>query len=79
MVGSYVNNSPEFCFVVEGLEGSICGYLMAALDSKAYYNKMDTDWIPFMKENYPLPVDSTEPSPEPVQMLPFEVSLRNKF
>ncbi len=40
--------------MVEDEEQGICGYVLGALDTKAFYAKTQITWIPAMKEKYPL-------------------------
>ena len=44
-VGGFLTLSPEYCFVVEDDSG-LCGYALAVLDAKGYYNKLEVSWIP---------------------------------
>lgn len=53
LVGGMLTLSPEYCFIVED-EIGLCGYVLAVLDSKTYYNKMEVSWIPEMLKKYPL-------------------------
>jgi protein O-GlcNAcase/histone acetyltransferase len=53
-IGAYLENSPEYCFVVEDAQG-VCGYVLAALDAKTHLEYLETSWIPAMKEKYPTP------------------------
>ncbi|KAK3094526.1 hypothetical protein FSP39_002884 [Pinctada imbricata] len=54
IIGGLVTLSPEYCFVVEDDEG-VCGYVVAALDSKDLLNKAELSWVPAMCEKYPKP------------------------
>ncbi|XP_072026542.1 protein O-GlcNAcase-like isoform X2 [Amphiura filiformis] len=54
LVGHFLTLSPEYCFVLE--EGDqIVGYVLATLDAKAYFKKMEVAWITEMKRKYPKP------------------------
>ncbi|MDB5541183.1 MAG: family acetyltransferase [Devosia sp.] len=37
--------APEFAFVVEGPDG-VCGYVLGALDTPAFYEKLEVEWFP---------------------------------
>ena len=56
----------------------MCGYVLAALDSRSFYDQFVTEWAPEVAKNYPLPhVGIKELTPEEVCMLgrggePFE-------
>lgn len=62
LVGAFVTISPEYCFVLEDSEG-ICGYALAALDAKLFYQKAEVAWYNFLKEKYPKPETSNGLSP----------------
>lgn len=51
-IGAYLQNSPEYCFVIEDCQG-VCGYVLAALDAKTHLEYLETTWIPAMKDKYP--------------------------
>ncbi|XP_046600715.1 protein O-GlcNAcase isoform X1 [Neodiprion lecontei] len=53
LVGSYLLLSPELCMVVEDEDG-IVGYALAALNLKAFNQKMAISWIPELQAKYPL-------------------------
>jgi protein O-GlcNAcase / histone acetyltransferase len=53
-VGPYVFLEPTLAFCVEDSAGDICGYVLAAADSAAFYAKCRTDWFPRMAEKHPL-------------------------
>lgn len=55
LVGAYLAYSPEMCFIVEDEAGSVCGYVLAAADAKAYYNFYETMWVPQMAAKYEKP------------------------
>lgn len=52
-IGGFLTLSPEYCFVVEDDLG-LCGYALAVLDAKKYYNKLEVSWIPELLKKYPL-------------------------
>ena len=53
-VGPYLAFEPELSLVVED-DGGVCGYCLAALDSRAFYARYDRQWRPQLCERYPLP------------------------
>jgi ribosomal protein S18 acetylase RimI-like enzyme len=50
--------APEFAFVVEGPSG-VCGYVLGALDSRSFYEKLVTEWFP------PIAARLRDPGPDP--------------
>ncbi|XP_050397584.1 protein O-GlcNAcase isoform X1 [Patella vulgata] len=66
-LGQFINVSPEYCFVVEDDEG-VCGYALAALDSKTLYQKSNMEWKPAMCDKYPKPnKEEMTPADEVIQ------------
>jgi ribosomal protein S18 acetylase RimI-like enzyme len=53
-VGPYLAYEPELSLVVEDDQG-VCGYCLAALDSRAFYARYDQKWRPQLCERFPLP------------------------
>jgi ribosomal protein S18 acetylase RimI-like enzyme len=53
-VGPYLAYEPEFSLVVEDGEG-VCGYCLAALDSRSFYARYDRQWRPALCQRFPLP------------------------
>jgi len=51
-VGPYLHLENEFAFVLEDNIG-VCGYVLGALDSPKFYQKLLNQWIPKMKLLYP--------------------------
>jgi len=60
-VGGYLALQPELCFLLEDDEG-ICGYVLAALDSKSFYKKLQEEYLPSIcqKEGYKCPPTGPE-------------------
>jgi ribosomal protein S18 acetylase RimI-like enzyme len=58
-VGPYLAFEPELALVLEDADG-VCGYTLAALDSRAFYARYDAEWRPDLVARYPPP--PTEPS-----------------
>ena len=44
-VGPYLALEPELSFVLEDAAG-VCGYVLGALDSRAFYRRYDVEWRP---------------------------------
>ena len=57
-IGPYVVLSPELSFVLEDSRG-VCGYVLAALDSRGFYDKFTNDWLPQLVGKYPSPPSSS--------------------
>ena len=49
-VSPYLHLSPELAFVLEDPEGSVCGYVLAALHSDAFYRRYVDEWLPKMRQ-----------------------------
>lgn len=49
--GPYVIYQPELAFVLEDDEG-VCGYTLGALDSEAFYRRMNDEWLSKLREEY---------------------------
>lgn len=44
----YQEFAPDFAFVIEH-EASVCGYVLGALDSGAFYRKLAQEWFPVLR------------------------------
>ncbi len=53
-VGPYVTFEPSLVFVAEDAAG-IGGYIVAALDSQAFEQRLEQDWWPALRARYPEP------------------------
>ena len=53
-VGPYLAYEPRLSLVVVDDDG-VCGYCLAALDSRAFYAAYDRQWRPQLCEQFPLP------------------------
>jgi ribosomal protein S18 acetylase RimI-like enzyme len=53
-VGPYLVLEPELSLVVEDEQG-VCGYALAALDSRAFYARYDREWRPELCRQFPPP------------------------
>ncbi len=49
----YIHLSTELSFVLEDSDGNICGYVLGALNSNAFYERFVNEWLPKMKQRYP--------------------------
>src|SRR5688572_20861042 len=54
-VGPYIRFEPEFAFVAEDQLG-ICGYVLAALDSRLFYTRYEKEWRPVLCSHHAEPV-----------------------
>jgi protein O-GlcNAcase/histone acetyltransferase len=70
MVGAFLTNSPDYCFVVEDQDG-VCGYVLSALDCKVHNQKQSMAWIPAMQEKYPKPEKTNDLSPAEEMIMGF--------
>lgn len=46
-------------FVLEDSRG-VCGYILGAFDSKTFYERLETEWFPPLREQYPKPTGHEE-------------------
>ncbi len=53
-VGPYLAFAPELGLILEDADG-VCGYALAALDSRAFYRRYDAEWRPDLCARYPDP------------------------
>lgn len=53
-VGPYLVFEPELSFVLEDDEG-VCGYALAAFDSRAFYDRYEREWRPALCRRYAAP------------------------
>jgi ribosomal protein S18 acetylase RimI-like enzyme len=53
-VGPYLMFEPELSLVLEDAQG-ICGYALAALDSRAFYERYEREWRPQLCAQFPKP------------------------
>jgi ribosomal protein S18 acetylase RimI-like enzyme len=52
--GPYPAFEPSLAFVAEDSEG-VCGYVLGALDSRAFEERCERDWWPALRVRYPEP------------------------
>ena len=67
--------SPEYCMVVED-ESGVCGYALTTPDIKVYQERWSKEWVPQMKEKYPMPADV---SPDSDNLSPSQVCAVDNF
>ncbi len=53
-VGPYLAFEPEFSLILEDPQG-ICGYALAAPDSRTFYERYEREWRPHLCARYPAP------------------------
>lgn len=53
-VGPYLVFEPDLSFVLEDAQG-VCGYVLAAFDSAAFYRRYREEWLPAMRVRHPDP------------------------
>lgn len=53
-VGPYLKFEPELCLILEDAQG-ICGYALAAYDSRTFYARYETEWRPDLCARFPRP------------------------
>src|SRR4029450_6490080 len=53
-VGPYLRFAPEFALMLEDDEG-VCGYALAAPDSRKFYDRYEQEWRPELCEQFPAP------------------------
>ncbi len=53
--GPYITLEPESAFVLED-EMGVCGYIIGALNTNSFYNKVKSDWLPNSKKNIRIPL-----------------------
>ena len=50
----YIHLSLELAFVLEDADGHVCGYVLAALQSDIFYKRYVNEWLPKMRQLYPI-------------------------
>jgi ribosomal protein S18 acetylase RimI-like enzyme len=56
-VGPYLRFEPQLALILEDEEG-ICGYALAALDSRNFYARYENEWLPELQSQFPPPAGS---------------------
>lgn len=68
-LGANLALEPEFAFVVQDEADAPIGYVVGALDSRAFYEKCEQVWWPPLRERYPDPADVPSEQHTPEQRL----------
>ena len=50
----YTVLEPDLTFILED-DAGVCGYILGAFDSKTFYGRLETEWFPALREQYPKP------------------------
>lgn len=50
----YAVLEPDLTFVLED-EGGVCGYILGTFDSKTFYERLEREWLPGLRESYSKP------------------------
>jgi len=53
-VGPYIEFEPQLSLILEDAEG-VCGYALAALDSRSFYERYEHEWRPRLCQEFPMP------------------------
>jgi ribosomal protein S18 acetylase RimI-like enzyme len=53
-VGAYLAYEPDLSLVLEDDEG-VCGYALGAFDSRAFYQRYESEWRPVLVAQFPAP------------------------
>lgn len=64
-VGPYIAFEPDLAFVLED-GGGVCGYVLAALDSARFYERLRAEWLPPLCARHP------DPEGDPATWTPSE-------
>jgi len=70
--GPYMKYEPQSVFVVHDKEGS-CGYIMGAMNSIVFYDWMNNNWLPDIRNNY------NQPSGDPSKWNKTEKTINHLF
>jgi ribosomal protein S18 acetylase RimI-like enzyme len=68
-LGANLILEPEFAFVLADGTGAPIGYVVGALDTRAFYEKCEQLWWPPLRERYPDPADVPAEQHTPEQRL----------
>lgn len=52
-LGAYLRFEPDLAFVLEGGDGAPLGYVLGARDTQAFEEKLDDQWWPSLRDQYP--------------------------
>jgi hypothetical protein len=53
--GPYMEYEPQSVFILNDDSG-ICGYILGTMNSNAFYDWMNKDWLPVIRKNYNQPI-----------------------
>jgi ribosomal protein S18 acetylase RimI-like enzyme len=54
-VGPYLAFEPDFSLILEDA-GGVCGYALAAFDSRTFYDRYEKEWRPKLCAQFPMPI-----------------------
>jgi ribosomal protein S18 acetylase RimI-like enzyme len=57
--GPYGVYEPDLCFILTA-DGAPAGYILGARDTQAFNSRCNTDWLPVLRQRYPLPPDEDD-------------------
>ena len=57
--GAYLTLEPAFASVAE-LDGTVVGYVLAALDTASFEARLETDWWPTLRVRHSIPASGTD-------------------
>jgi len=58
--GPYINLEPESAFILHN-EGHPCGYIIGAVDTQSFFNKVKSNWLLSLQKQYTEPSDDSKP------------------
>jgi len=56
----YINLEPESAFILHN-EGHPCGYIIGAVDTQSFFNKVKSNWLLSLQKQYTEPSDDSKP------------------
>jgi ribosomal protein S18 acetylase RimI-like enzyme len=59
-VGPYLKFEPDLALMLEDDQG-VCGYALAAFDSRRFYERYEREWRPQLCESFPAPAEENRP------------------
>tara|TARA_Y100001970_G_C14093525_1_gene781340 strand:- start:202 stop:801 length:600 start_codon:yes stop_codon:yes gene_type:complete len=58
-VGPYTELEPSSAFILEN-DSEVCGYIIGTLNSKLFFEKVELDWLPQLRQKYKIPKKSSK-------------------
>ena len=58
--GPYIDLEPESAFLLKDKLG-VCGYIIGAIDTETFFNKVKSEWLPTLQKIYTEPLESSKP------------------